>query len=1011
MKKRITPLLLMVLMVSLLGQAFAQDQAPFQMPANGNEANVYSRHDFYHFSALAWDSQNRPYGFNANKEFGYIRTLRDGLWKNINYLDELSAQHPGATVTTAEPPSIGHANPRLCITSDNHLYLTLNYKVNGSTIWSLLYLDDLDSENFQVIPLNGYYLAHVEEFTGHNLKNGETPAVILNRGGQSFADLGWDPWKKYPWTVGGLTVIDVAIPYRNSDGTISLNTFTLSETAGAATVHSGGNGVMATIGDKTYLAYTRFDKDKVANNFYQGKNDTRNANQGYVVEITRPVNSTGTPVIKEKFLALQFPFDAIDGHSQGELILDTSNRLRYISGDHVHSDRYYRSVHAVTDPAFDLTNTSEWTYNGTVTPTGAQDFSYETAVIDNSGNMHVAYRQRASSLGIQRGLYYKSLPASSTNWPSGYGRQLLAPPAPYNTNAAYMILYHRVWIDKSGKVHFSSTFYEGDSGANGVYPRIAGFRGAGSGDGIWTESDRYRYLENIIGGKSVQKLSFSISDQELSSSPITLNATSDASGTTIEYELVDGPATLSGNQLTLNGQGSVTVKAKALGNAAFYSDEVTVTFQVADLPGIVPEADAFIRDGGSASTNYGTSTRLAVKKDGTGWNRKALLRFDLSGVSSTISKATLRMVPVNSGNTIGQTQIRAMAVADDTWSESGLTWANQPATGQELDSKTGSPAATEWDVTAFAEAQRTGDGKMSIMFESTVIGSESWIGYNSREATDTSLRPMLILSAGEEQNITAAKDSFVQDGGSANTNYGGGTGLIVKKDGLGYQREIFLQFDLSSTQGQIVEAKLKMATQATGSTAGSTNLEALFVGDDSWLENTINWNNRPAKGASLATSLGNAGTVEWDVTAQAEIERAGDGTLSISVRSNDVGSGNWLNFLSKEGGTAENAPTLVIRTGSGTVARTLSTVAEDLNTKQETSLAIYPNPASDKLTVKGDFEAEAQGIIYSQAGQRIRTIQLSDYTNTVDISGFGRGIYVIRIFQGSGARTFRFVKR
>ncbi|MCG8476265.1 MAG: hypothetical protein MI784_12430, partial [Cytophagales bacterium] len=280
----------------------AQNEAPFQMPSNGNENQVYGKHDFYHFSALAWDSQNRPYGLNANKDFGYIRTLRDGLWKEISYLDELQSQHAGAAVETIAGPSIGHALPRICITSDDHLYMTFNYKVDGGRRWALLYLDDLETEEFQVVPLDGYSLAHVEEFTGFNLKNGETPAIILNRGGLNFTQLGWNPWKKYPWTTGGLTVIDVAIPFRQADGSIELNISTVSTSAGGATIHSGGDGVMATIGGKTYMAYTEFDKDKVSNNFYQGKNDTRNANKGYVIEITRPQTATDTTIIKEKFL-------------------------------------------------------------------------------------------------------------------------------------------------------------------------------------------------------------------------------------------------------------------------------------------------------------------------------------------------------------------------------------------------------------------------------------------------------------------------------------------------------------------------------------------------------------------------------------------------------------------------------------------------------------------------------------------------------------------------------------
>src|SRR5438270_5598869 len=57
---------------------------------------------------------------------------------------------------------------------------------------------------------------------------------------------------------------------------------------------------------------------------------------------------------------------------------------------------------------------------------------------------------------------------------------------------------------------------------------------------------------------------------------------------------------------------------------------------------LTPLADAYVRDGSYASTNYGSSTALYVKTDTTGFNRDSYLKFDLSSVSS-IGSATLRL--------------------------------------------------------------------------------------------------------------------------------------------------------------------------------------------------------------------------------------------------------------------------------------------------------------------------------------------------------------------------------
>ena len=47
-----------------------------------------------------------------------------------------------------------------------------------------------------------------------------------------------------------------------------------------------------------------------------------------------------------------------------------------------------------------------------------------------------------------------------------------------------------------------------------------------------------------------------------------------------------------------------------------------------------PTADAYVRDGTSANTNFGSTTDLEVKKGGTGFNRESYIKFDLTGLSN-----------------------------------------------------------------------------------------------------------------------------------------------------------------------------------------------------------------------------------------------------------------------------------------------------------------------------------------------------------------------------------------
>lgn len=83
-------------------------------------------------------------------------------------------------------------------------------------------------------------------------------------------------------------------------------------------------------------------------------------------------------------------------------------------------------------------------------------------------------------------------------------------------------------------------------------------------------------------GPADQAINFPpISNQTATAPPILLNATA-SSGLPVSYEIVAGPATVSGNMLTLNGvPGIVTVRATQAGNAQYLpAAEVLVTFTV-----------------------------------------------------------------------------------------------------------------------------------------------------------------------------------------------------------------------------------------------------------------------------------------------------------------------------------------------------------------------------------------------------------------------------------------------
>ncbi|MFM2170855.1 MAG: hypothetical protein RI957_1084 [Verrucomicrobiota bacterium] len=96
-----------------------------------------------------------------------------------------------------------------------------------------------------------------------------------------------------------------------------------------------------------------------------------------------------------------------------------------------------------------------------------------------------------------------------------------------------------------------------------------------------------------------------------------------------------------------------------------------------------PSADAFVRGGASASTNFGTATQLVVKSATTTDNyRKAYIRFDLTGQDpQSTPNAALQFVVASAWDDATPWQVYGLKNADagESWVESSITWNNAPA--------------------------------------------------------------------------------------------------------------------------------------------------------------------------------------------------------------------------------------------------------------------------------------------------------------------------------------------
>lgn len=150
-----------------------------------------------------------------------------------------------------------------------------------------------------------------------------------------------------------------------------------------------------------------------------------------------------------------------------------------------------------------------------------------------------------------------------------------------------------------------------------------------------------------------------------------------------------------------------------------------------------PAADAHV-DASQPTGNFGTATTLTTDSP----NMETYLRFSVSGVG-TVQRALLRLWVTNA-----TTNGPAVFLADNNWTETGITWNTKPArTGSGVADKGNVPAGwVEFDVTALV----TGNGTFTL---SLPPQSSDGLVVSSKESATN--RPELIVTSSSGSGPTA----------------------------------------------------------------------------------------------------------------------------------------------------------------------------------------------------------------------------------------------------------------
>lgn len=237
-------------------------------------------------------------------------------------------------------------------------------------------------------------------------------------------------------------------------------------------------------------------------------------------------------------------------------------------------------------------------------------------------------------------------------------------------------------------------------------------------------------------------------------------------------------------------------------------------------------------------------------------------------------------------------------------------------------------------------------------------------------------------------NLEVNEDSYVYES-KASTNFGGDAVLVTKVEG----RYAFLKFDLSNIPGTIVSATLRVYQRT-----GFRDLRAVYdVLDDSWAEDEITWNNKPAYNDERARTTTTSTWSEWDVSSYTAQEYKGDKIMSLVIK-DPANSGVGIDFRSKEF-DAEFAPELVVEYSNESLS--IGEIKQDVK--------MYPNPVSSNLNLLDQKGAYYK--VYDSKGKLVMNGDVQTNLESIKVDHLSSGVYFFNLFNHGYKTVTKMLKK
>ncbi|MCV9386664.1 BNR-4 repeat-containing protein [Reichenbachiella ulvae] len=259
--------------------------------------------------------------------------------------------------------------------------------------------------------------------------------------------------------------------------------------------------------------------------------------------------------------------------------------------------------------------------------------------------------------------------------------------------------------------------------------------------------------------------------------------------------------------------------------------------------------------------------------------------------------------------------------------------------------------------------------------------SSNWVSINELNIVEGSVTPDPVTTT-----LSPTEDAYLQ--GSTRHN----NTLIRIESG---NRVGYLQFDLSSINGTITDAQLKLTCDSDG---GSGLITVAKGNSSNWTEDNLSTSNAPSSSGQLGsinTTYNVGSTYTWALD---ESSISGGGELSLILTQS---GGNDAAFASKESSVPSAKLEITYIPSGG--ARMRSDNESAASKPKSQYLQIYPNPAKDKFTITLDGNSIETLAIYTLGG--LELYQTDSIEGKIELSKgtlFTRGMYLIKAIDNQG---------